>query len=389
MNIVKYPIKKYLIIGAIASAFYLIVKNIKEVAEFLGLITSAVYPLVLGFIISYILFLILKPIEKIYFPKSKNKIIIKSRRPVCILLSFLLIMLFIAGILVIVLPEIINTCTLLIQEIPEAIDNTYQWIMSFSNYIPALQNVIPNLESLDIAGYLTKFLNVVIQGTEGMITSAVSFVSVVIGAITSFVIAVIFAVYMLFGKEKFVSQIEKFLYAFFKIDNQGYTRHVLSTANKTFSSFIFGQCIEAFILGALCVIGMLIFRFPYAVMTGTVVGVTALIPIVGAFMGAIVGAFMISTVDPMQAIFFLIFLIILMQIEGNLIYPKVVGNSIGLPGIWVLAAVTIGGSLFGIVGMLIGVPLAATIYKLLRESVNKRLVYSESERRGEDGGVQQ
>ena len=158
--------------------------------------------------------------------------------------------------------------------------------------------------------------------------------------------------------------------------------HVLRTANASFSSFIVGQCTEAVILGVLCILGMLIFRFPYAMMTGTVVGVMALIPIVGAYVGAAVGTFMIFTVDPLQAVFFLIFLIILQQIEGNLIYPKVVGSSIGLPGMWVLAAVLIGGGLGGIAGMLVGVPLAATLYKLLRETVQKReksMQHAESE----------
>ena len=149
--------------------------------------------------------------------------------------------------------------------------------------------------------------------------------------------------------------------------------YVLDTANKSFSSFIVGQCTEAVILGTLCTVGMLIFRFPYAAMTGTVVGVTALIPIVGAYIGAVVGGFMIFTQDPIQALLFLVFLVVLQQLEGNLIYPRVVGTSIGLPGIWVLAAVTIGGGAAGISGMLLGVPLAATLYRLLNDSVDRRL----------------
>ncbi len=148
---------------------------------------------------------------------------------------------------------------------------------------------------------------------------------------------------------------------------------MLRVANESFSSFIVGQCTEAVILGVLCTIGMIIFRFPYATMTGAVVGATALIPIVGAYIGAGIGAFMILTVDPMKALFFLIFLLILQQIEGNFIYPKVVGTSIGLPAIWVLAAVLVGGGLFGILGMLVGVPLAATVYKLLKNRVAQKL----------------
>ena len=213
---------------------------------------------------------------------------------------------------------------------------------------------------------------------------------------TAGVIAIIFAVYLLFNKERLLNQVERVFEAYIKVGNKLWFRHVAETANRSFSRFIVGQCTEAVILGLLCIIGMKIFRFPYAVMTGTVVGVTALIPIIGAFLGAIIGAFMIFTVDPMQALLFLIFLIILMQIEGNLIYPRVVGNSIGLPGMWVLAAVTIGGGLWGVTGMLFGVPAAATIYKLMRESVNGRLATvaepepdtdkTEERRKGEDGG---
>ncbi len=148
--------------------------------------------------------------------------------------------------------------------------------------------------------------------------------------------------------------------------------HYLDTANKTFKSFFVGQFTEAIILGSLCTIGMLILKLPYAAMTGTVVGVTALIPIVGAYIGAALGAFMILTQSPMQVLVFIIFLVILQQVEGNLIYPKVVGSSIGLPGIWVLAAVTVGGSLFGITGMLLGVPTIATVYKLVYEDIANR-----------------
>lgn len=147
---------------------------------------------------------------------------------------------------------------------------------------------------------------------------------------------------------------------------------VISTAHDTFTRFIIGQCTEAVILGALCTVGMSIFRFPYASMIGTLIGATALLPVVGAYLGAFVGAFMISTVNPIQALGFLVFIVVLQQLEGNLIYPRVVGSSVGLPGIWVLAAVTIGGGLNGVVGMLLAVPITATIYKLLQRDVRRR-----------------
>ena len=389
-------IKKYIKIGIVFAALYLAVENIEFVWSVVQNISNAVFPLVLGLIIAYIMSLILKPLEKIYFPKARNKILIKSRRPVCVLLSFLIICLVIALVLVMVVPEIIASSRLIAREIPEFYNGVYNWIAEKSAEIPEIQQWLPDLRSFDIAGAVGRVADFVISGAGGMINSAIGVVSGVFGGIANFVIAIIFAVYLLFNKERLLNQVERVFEAYIKVGNKLWFRHVAETANRSFSRFIVGQCTEAVILGLLCIIGMKIFRFPYAVMTGTVVGVTALIPIIGAFLGAIIGAFMIFTVDPMQALLFLIFLIILMQIEGNLIYPRVVGNSIGLPGMWVLAAVTIGGGLWGVTGMLFGVPAAATIYKLMRESVNGRLATvaepepdadkTEERRKGEDGG---
>lgn len=375
-------IKKYIKIGIIVAVLYLAVTNIEFVWEIVKSVTNAIYPLVLGVIIAYIMSLILKPLEKIYFPKAKNKILIKSRRPICILLSFLIIVLVIALVLLMVIPEIVASATLIGREIPDVYRSLHSWVTEKSAAIPQIQQWLPSLQNFDISDAMSRIVNFIISGTGGMLNSAFGVVTGFVGGVTNLVIAIIFAVYMLFNKERLLNQMMRVSEAYIKIKNKLWFRHVIETANRSFSKFIIGQCTEAVILGLLCIIGMSIFRFPYAVMTGTVVGVTALIPIIGAFLGAIIGAFMIFTVDPMQALFFLIFLIVLMQIEGNLIYPRVVGNSIGLPGIWVLAAVTVGGGLWGIAGMLIGVPLAATVYKLLRESVNGRLATVEAA--GED-----
>ncbi len=193
------------------------------------------------------------------------------------------------------------------------------------------------------------------------------------GGVVNFFIALIFALYILISKEKLLIQIKKICKAYLSDKVRNRIEDICYIANSTFSSFIIGQITEAVILGGLCAIGMMILKLPYAGMTGAFIGVTALIPIVGAYLGAGVGAFMILTKDPMQVIIFLIFIVILQQVEGNLIYPKVVGSSIGLPGLWVLAAVTIGGGIGGIMGMLWSVPIAATAYKLVRKDVNQRV----------------
>ena len=205
--------------------------------------------------------------------------------------------------------------------------------------------------------------------------STVNLASSIGSGVVRFFIALVFGIYALASKEKLSRQVKQLVYAYLKPRTADRIYHVCNVANETFSNFIVGQCTEAMILGVLCIIGMSIFRFPYAVMVGTLVGATALLPIIGAYLGAIVGAIMVLTQSgPLQMLLFVVFIIVLQQIEGNLIYPKVVGSSVGLPGIWVLAAVTIGGSLNGIFGMLIGVPLAATIYRLLREDSQKRLI---------------
>ena len=202
--------------------------------------------------------------------------------------------------------------------------------------------------------------------------STFSIVGSVFGVVFNFVVALIFAIYILSSKEKLGGQAKRIVHAYVKPKWIAVGKRVLTTADSTFSSFIVGQVTEAVILGSLCTVCMLIFRFPYAPMIGAFTGVTALIPVVGAYLGAAVGAFMILTQDPLKAVLFLIFIVVLQQVEGNLIYPKVVGGSIGLPGMWVLAAVTVGGGLLGVPGMLLGVPAAATLYKLLAYDVNER-----------------
>lgn len=200
----------------------------------------------------------------------------------------------------------------------------------------------------------------------------VSAVSSVFSRVVSGLLALIFAIYFLLGKEQFTGQFKRIINSYLPKKAEKKINYVASVLNDCFHRYIVGQCLEAVILGTLCIIGMLIFRFPYAAMIGTLIGFTALIPVAGAYIGAIVGFIMILTVSPIKAVLFIVFIVVLQQLEGNLIYPKVVGGSLGLPAVWVLAAVTIGGSLMGILGMLLGVPIAAAIYRMLRDDVNRR-----------------
>ena len=213
----------------------------------------------------------------------------------------------------------------------------------------------------------------IINMATGFITSSISLVGNFINAISTTVIAIIFAIYILMSKEKLQKQLTKILFAYVKKEKVRKILGIARLTRNTFANFLTIQCLEAVILGVLCIIGMLILQIPYAVQIGVLIGVTALIPIVGAFIGAAIGAVLIASVDIMKVITFIIFIIILQQVEGNLIYPRVVGTSIGLPGIWVLVAVSVGASLFGIIGMLVAVPIFSVLYTILKVDVNKKL----------------
>lgn len=360
---------KYLILIA---AFVLAIQYFDVIGAVAGQIVGVISPLILGCIMAYVLNIIMRKLEKVYFPNSKNKWLRASKRPVCILASLALVVAIAAALVELVLPELIDAVTVIVQRIPVVFERLQNWIVDNADKFPEIGAWVEDL-TVDWNGLTKNLLKGVTSGLEGFVNSTVTIVGIVSSGIMNSVIGLIFAIYILSNKEALSRQLQKILKVYVKPRPRKEFLRVVTVADDTFSSFIVGQCTEAVILGTLCVVGMMIFRFPYAPMVGTFIGATALIPVVGAYLGATVGAFMILTVSPIKAIFFIVFIVVLQQLEGNLIYPKVVGSSIGLPGIWVLAAVTIGGGLQGIVGMLIGVPLSATIYKLIRTDVNGRL----------------
>ncbi|MBQ9991854.1 MAG: AI-2E family transporter [Firmicutes bacterium] len=338
-------------------------------AGLLSLIGGALLPVFIGFGIAYIVNIIMCFYEKHYFPRTESRFVQKSRRAVCLTAAFLTLVLIVVLVFSLVLPELTACISLLVNKIPDAVN----WVLSNEilmgvlpdNWLDALQN----FDWQSYVGKITQWGQEVLSGAFDVAAAVV--LSVSSGLITG-LLSLIFALYMLLGKEKLQNQICRLLRAYIKPAKYERLMHIASVFNDSFHRFVVGQSIEALILGSLCIIGMYIFRFPYALMIGTLIGFTALIPVVGAFIGAGIGAFMIFTVSPLQAVFFIIFIVILQQLEGNLIYPKVVGASIGLPAIWVLVAVTLGGGLFGILGMLLGVPAVAAIYRLLRENIRRR-----------------
>ena len=369
----KKRIKRYIPFLLLTVAAVLLIIYFKSVTAAVGAALGIIAPLIIGCALAYAFNLIMRRLEKIYFPNSQKRAVIASRRPVCLVLSLLAVILLITLIIVIIVPEIGNIFRVLSDSFPVYAATAQEWLAEAEVKFPAAgefirENIDP--KNFDIKNITETIINL---AKNGAFSSALSVISSFFGGVVNFVVGLIFAVYILFNKEKLASQADRLMRSYMKPKSEERFRYFCATADKCFSSFIVGQCTEAVILGLLCAIGMAILRIPYASTIGTLIGATALIPIVGAYIGAAVGALMIVVVDPIKALWFLIFLVILQQVEGNVIYPKVVGSSVGLPGMWVLAAVTVGGGLGGIGGMLLGVPAAATVYKLLENDVHRRL----------------
>jgi predicted PurR-regulated permease PerM len=347
----------------------LIVLNFSGVVSICKFLYRLILPLLLGAGVAYVLNILVFRYEKIYFPDSNNRIINSTRRGMTILLSILSIILILFLLLRVIIPQFVESTSLLIAGFPAVYDNLLLWINQHADLVPELQQQVEALD-MDSQTIIKKGLELLGNWAFG----TASLLSSVLSKIVNFLLGVLFGIYILFGKGQIKASFAKLFSAYISAEQRERLYDDLKIADQVFSGYIVGQFKEAVILGVLCTIGMLIFGFPYAVTIGSVVGLTALVPLVGAYIGAAVGFLLIVMVDPLQALAFIVFIVILQQLEGNLIYPKVVGDSIGMPGIWVLASILIGGGLMGITGVLLGVPIAATIYKLLGKAVDKRLV---------------
>lgn len=335
---------------------------------------GAAMPLILGGGIAYVVNVLMRFYEKRFFPNCAKPWLTRLRRPFCMLLAFATAVLVLFILVRMILPELIHAINLIVASLPGALAQFFQWIeekLAEAGYLEAVSSLLP-ADNFDWQGTVTKGLNLLISGVGGVLGATVSVVSTTATKVISFFLSLVFAFYLLADKEKLGAQFRRLVRAYLGEKVERKLFHFLGTMDESFHSYIVGQCTEALILGSLCILGMVIFQFPYAVMIGTLIGFTALIPIAGAYIGAGVGAFLIFTVDPVKSLLFLVFLIILQQLEGNLIFPRVVGQSIGLPGIWVLAAVTVGGGIAGIGGMVVGVPLTATLYRLVRHDMRVR-----------------
>jgi predicted PurR-regulated permease PerM len=360
----------------------------KEILSVLSMLIGILKPFMYGGIIAFILNLPMSAIENKLFQSTKVKYAQKLKRPISLLLSVLLILLLILITVWMVIPQLASSASEIGRKIPVFLERIQTEAEQFAEKSPLLEEQIGELDIGDIQwdSVMENVTHFMKNGAGNLLSSTFSMVSSIISSVVNGIIAFVFSVYILAQKEKLCGQVQRVMQAYLPGKFVEWVQKISRLLYTNFSNFITGQCLEAIILGGLFVICMSILRLPFALVIGILIALTALIPIAGAFIGCAVGVFLILIEDPVQALVFLGLFFVLQQVEGKLIYPKVVGNFVGLPGIWVLFAITVGGSLFGIVGMLVFIPLTATVYTLLREDVGKRIAQKKSERRENANG---
>ena len=361
-------------LAAALFVLYLAVHYWSELSGLLLVALEAAFPLAVGAAAAYAVNILMSQYERWYFPRSQSRAVLRTRRPVCLLLAYASLAAIVVLLVRMILPELISCVGLLIQKVIPLIDELSLLIGEnlTQEQLSGLSDLFLADGSIDWKETVAAAADWLINGLGGVMGSVISMVSATVSSAFTAIMAFIFSIYLLLGKEKLTRNVAQVARTYLDAKWYGRLTYFWDTLNGCFHNFIVGQCTEAVILGLLCMAGMTLFRFPYASMIGALIGFTALIPVAGAYIGAGVGAFMIFTVSPLKALLFLVFIAVLQQLEGNLIYPKVVGSSIGLPGIWVLAAVTVGGGVLGIFGMLLAVPLTATAYQMLRADVVRR-----------------
>ena len=353
------------------AALILIIKYSNTIIGGAQMLLSIVMPMLIGCAMAYALNILVVKLERLPILSNPTSPAYRAHRGISILGALAMIAAVIVLIVRIILPQLGEAFAVVLLGIPPTLEKLANWIVGLDLPIPKIQEWLETL-NVNWPQLLQKAVAYFSSGISNLFGTTVSLVGSVGGIVVQLVVALIFALYLLAGKEKLGRQFRALTQTCLKENTCNRLMYVLGTAHDSFTKFIVGQVTEAVIIGVLCTLGMLLLRFPYATMIGTLIGATALLPIVGAYLGAAIGAFMILTITPIQAVGFLVFIVVLQQLEGNLIYPRVVGSSIGLPGIWVLVAVTVGGGIGGIVGMLLAVPIAATVYKLLGQDVRRR-----------------
>ncbi|MFS0782668.1 AI-2E family transporter [Bacillus sp. 1P06AnD] len=375
MELNRSNIKKILFIIFIAILLFLGIQNIGYVFKYIFVLLHLISPLIIGVAIAFILNVLLRLIEEKLFGflnKKNYRFWNRIRRPFSVFLTMAIIAGALFLLLFLFIPELKKTFETIVQNLPVYMDQIQKWTDAiFARFnIPAdsLKDIQLNWEKAQKA--VTDFVQ---NSHTNFFSKTMDVTTSIFSGIFDFVLGIVFALYMLLQKETLTNQVKRLMFAYLSRERANSLLELGKLTNSIFSKFVTGQFLEGCIIGTLCFIGMSIFSMPYSLIISLLVGFTSLIPVFGAFMGTTVGALLILMVDPMKAFWFIIFIICLQQVEGHFIYPKVVGNFVGLPGIWVLLAVLIGGSTYGVLGMLVSVPVCSLLYSLVQQWVEKRL----------------
>ncbi len=374
----RHTVPYVLAIIAFAIVLYWSLSHTESLKAVLSWLYKLFTPVIVGGCIAFILNVPMHGLEKIWkkiFAKKGGKPAEKLRRPVCLILSIILVVGILFAVVFMILPEFTNSLKSLINSIPRFASNLEGWWDGILEFADEYGAVLPDLtvDTDKLMEMALSLFNSLFGTGNSLFNQTINFTGTIISGVAGFFVSLIFAIYLLAEKEKLASNAKRVLYAYVSEKKADRIAELASMTNKTFFSFVTGQLTEALILGFLCFVGMQIFSFPYPIVVSVLVGITALIPLFGAFIGTAIGAFLILLINPVKAFWFVVFIIILQQLEGNLIYPRVVGKSVGLPGLWVLVSVTVFGSAFGMLAMLVSVPLCAVAYNVFRTAVADRL----------------
>ncbi len=372
MTLDKKTIKSIVLIFFIIALIWAAFQNLGTLTIYVLMVFKIIFPFILGGVFAFLLNIPMVFFERVIFKNRKNKLIKKLARPCSLVLSVAAIAAVVTGVFTVVVPQLTDTVKELGTTVYRFLPKAEAWILNIINndyFKKQVRDLFNQFDWSSVTNYLGSFF----KSGGDMLSSTLGVVTNIFSTTVNVVIAFIFSVYILLQKERLHVQCKKLILCMFSEEKSKRIFYIGALVSRTFNRFVTGQCVEAIILGTLFFVVMSIIRLPYALLVGVVIGFTALIPLVGAFIGCFIGAFLILMVSPVKALIFLVVFIILQQIEGNLIYPHVVGNSVGLPSIWVLVAVTIGGNLFGVVGMLVFIPISSVVYSLLRDWVRNRI----------------
>lgn len=377
MELNRKNMQKIVLLIAFTILLYLGLQNLSSVLQALAALLGLLSPFIIGLFIAFILNVPLRLFENRVFAclfrkraSGGARLWEKARRPVCIVLSIATVTALLCFILFLVIPEMARAFTGVARAIPGLAAQLESYLLSLGLDYQTGLDAISRIDWNKMISSAMEFLK---NGAAGFLSATYNITSSIFSGVLNFILGFIFSLYILTQKEKLTRQIKQILCACLPARPAARIIEIGALSNRIFCSFINGQLVEAVIIGVLCLAGMSVLRIPYALTISVLVGFTALIPVFGAFIGTAVGALLIVTVSPVKALVFILFILILQQLEGNLIYPHVVGTSVGLPGIWVMVAVTLGGSTFGVLGMLVGVPLCSVIYSIVREETIKEL----------------